>query len=259
MAKTKKKFKINTWYYLAGPFALCAYFLMDVIGGYNFPGYDWTAQFIQDLLALDSFSFAYAIGFAIIYLILTAFAAYCTYKYFKASKFNNKLKRGISMFLLSAVIVAAGTSLFYQPELGSLDKVKENVAIGTTTEVVDSDSDMTETTEVFSMDATLDNLSNAGEAMAHPLMIGNVACSVVGTILAIVAFVFIALGGFKKQGNQLFSALAIFCGVLVVYSVVAVCFLDANIIGLSTRFGSYSIVVFLAFLGTYIYVSDIKE
>ena len=211
------------------------------------------------MLALDSFSFAYAIAFAAIYLLLTAFAAFCTYKFFKASKLNKTLKKGIVMFLLSAVIVAVGTSVFFQPELGTLDKVKENVAIGTTTEIVDSDSDMTETKDVFSVDATLDNLSKAAEAMAHPLTVGCVACSVVGTILAIISFVFIAIGGFKKQGKQMFSAVAIFCGVLVLYSVIAVGFLDANIVGLSSRFGGYAIVAFLAFLSSYIYVSDIKE
>lgn len=40
MAKTNKKsFDIKTNYYLCGPLALCAFFLMDVIGGFNFPGY----------------------------------------------------------------------------------------------------------------------------------------------------------------------------------------------------------------------------
>lgn len=40
MVKKKKQFEIKDWYYLAGPMALVAFFLMDVIGGFNYPGYD---------------------------------------------------------------------------------------------------------------------------------------------------------------------------------------------------------------------------
>ena len=44
MAKNKKQFVIKDWYYLAGPMALVAFLLMDVIGGFNYPGYDWSGQ-----------------------------------------------------------------------------------------------------------------------------------------------------------------------------------------------------------------------
>lgn len=39
MAK-KTSFEIKNYYYLCGPLALVAFFLMDVTGGFHFPGYD---------------------------------------------------------------------------------------------------------------------------------------------------------------------------------------------------------------------------
>ena len=73
MAKNKKQFVIKDWYYLAGPMALVAFFLMDVIGGFNFPGYDWSGQVIEDLLALDAYSFPFALVFCVIYFLLRCF------------------------------------------------------------------------------------------------------------------------------------------------------------------------------------------
>ena len=46
MKKEKKKMEIKNSYFLAGPLALVAFFLVDVIGGFNFPGYDWVDIFV---------------------------------------------------------------------------------------------------------------------------------------------------------------------------------------------------------------------
>lgn len=239
--------------------SLVAFFLMDVIGGFNYPGYDWSGQVIEDLLALNAHSFPFALVFCIIYCLLTIFAAYCIYKFFKTTKLNKQLSRGIKLFLIGAIVCAVALAVFYQPESGTYAKVKDQGIIATTTEAVDSDSDVQETQEVFDMDATIENLGTVGEMIAHPLTIGNLVLSTVGGILTIVAFIFIIIGGFKKKGNLLFAATSIFCLVLVLYSNIAYLFMDASILGLNARFASYAIVLFMAFLGSYIYITDVKE
>lgn len=139
--------------------ALVAFFLMDVIGGFNYPGYDWSGQVIEDLLALDAYSFPFALVFCVIYFLLTVFAAYCVYKFFKKTKFNKLVSRGIKLFLISAILGALAFVAFYQPESSTYAKVKDQGIIAMKDEVVESDSDVQETQEVFDMDATMENLS----------------------------------------------------------------------------------------------------
>lgn len=232
---------------------------MDVIGGFNYPGYDWSGQVVQDLLALDARSFPFALVFCIIYLLLSVFAAYCIYKFFKNSKFNKQISLGIKLFLISAIVAGLSLAVFYQPESGILAKVKDQGIIATKTEVIDSESETQETQEVFDMDTSMENLATVGEMLSHPLTIGNLVCGFISVVLAIVAFILLVIGGFKKHGKIIFGAVSIFCLVLVLYSIVSFFVMDVNIIGLSTRFASYSIVLFMAYLGSYIYVTSVKE
>lgn len=232
---------------------------MDVIGGFNYPGYDWSGQLIQDLLALDSHSFPFALVFCVIYFLLTVFAAYCIYKFLKKMKFNKQLSRGIKLFLISAILAALAFVAFYQPESGTYAKVKDQGIIATKTEVVDSESETQETQEVFDADVTMENLNTVGEMLCNPLTIGNLALTFVSIVLAIIAFIFMIVGGFKKQGKLLFAAFSVFCLVLVLYSLVTFIVMDTSLMGLNARFASYSIVLYMAFLGSYIYITDVKE
>lgn len=95
--------------------------------------------------------------------------------------------------------------------------------------------------------------------VAHPLTIGNIALTFASLVLSIIAFVFMIIGGFKKQGKLLFAAASIFCLVLVLYSIVSFLVMDTSTMGLNARFASYSIVLFMAFLGSYIFITDVKE
>lgn len=259
MKNEKKKFVIKDWHYFAGPLALVSFLLMDVIGGYNFPGYSWTGHLIEDLLSINSHSFAFALVFCIIYFLLTVFAVNCICKYFKSTKFNKTIKRGVNLFLIASVIFALGLTVFVQPESGTYKKIKEDAVIATKTEVVDSDSDATETQEVFDADTTMQNFQNAIDDASNPFIIGNLFCSLVSGLLAIVALIFIIVGGFKKSGNMIFATVAIFCCVLLLYSIVANIVMDTDVFGLNSRFASYSIVLFTAFLSSYIYITDVKE
>ncbi len=259
MKKTNRKFELKNNYFLAGPFALVAFFLTDVIAGYNFPGYDWVAKSRADLTALNSYSFVYGIAFSVIYCGLFCFAIYCLYRYFKGRKTEKNLGRGLRLYMIASVVLAIGTTIFMIPEVGTFENAKEHAFIGTTTEVVDSDSDVTETQEVFSMDATMDNLANLGEAIAHPLTIARLLSIAVGVIMCIVAFIFIVIAGFKKSKNLLFSAAAVFCLVLVLYSFFATLLMDSTTLGLNTRFGAYAITFFACFLSSYVYVTNIEE
>lgn len=242
-------------------------------------------------MALDAYSFPFAIVFCIIYFLLTVFAAYCIYKFFKKSKFNKLLSRGIKLFLISAILGALSFVAFYQPESGTYAKVKDQGIIAMKDEVVDSASandtekndestiesngsseagsngasetesntDAQETYEVVDMDATMENLSTVAEMISNPLTIAHIITVAISCIFAIIAFIFMVIGGFKKKGKLLFAAASIFCLVLLLYSIGSFLAMDTSMMGLNGRFGIYAVVMFMAFLGSYIYITDVKE
>lgn len=202
--------------------------------------------------------------FAIIYAALTVFSAYCVYKFLKNLKFNKKIIKGIKLFLIAAVVAALGFCVFLQTEYGTYDKVKEYAQIATTEEVVESDSEdpeaLSETRTVFDEEATQQNIENLGTVLAeNPTVILGLLASIAANILAIIGLIFIVVGGFKKGGKTLFAAVAVFCLVLIVYSLVAVSVMAPDMLGTNSRFSTYSILLFSAFVSSYIYITNIEE
>lgn len=265
MAETKNKnFEIQNYFYLTGPLALVALFLTDVIGGINYPGYSWISQVIGDLNALNSYSVIVSMVFAIIYALLTIVSAYCVYKFYKTSKFNKKIKRGILFFVIAAVVAAIGFAAFVQTETGTYDKVKEYAQIATTEETVEPDSDdenaVAETKTVIDEEATTKNMEDLSQLLVdNPTVIAGLAASVIANILAVIALIFILIGAIKKGGKTMFAAVSIFCLVLIVYSLIAVSVMAPDYLGLNSRFANYAIVLFMTFLSAYVYVTNIEE
>lgn len=278
MAKKKNNFEVKNWFYLSGPLALVAFFLMDIIGGYNYPGYNWVSQVVGDLLALNSYSFVISIIFCAIYVVLSVVALVCSYKFLKALNIDKRINRGLFLFVISALIIALSTIVFLQPESGTFDRVKENAQIETKTaevivnlptvdsnnpEAASTDTDtngIDKTTVVIDIEKTCENAVKLADVFTEsPIVACNLLCSLVGFILAIISFVFIAIGGIKKDGYLVFALFAIFCVILVAFSVFSVSAMDANMIGINSRFAHYAIVLFTAFLGAYVYITNVEE
>lgn len=73
MKAKSKKVNLKNWYFFAGPLALITFILLDVVGGTNYPGYDWFSQPIGDLKSINSYDFVLSIVLCSIYVILTVF------------------------------------------------------------------------------------------------------------------------------------------------------------------------------------------
>lgn len=54
--------KLINWFCLSGPVSVLFYALHDIIGGWNYPGYDWKSQAVSDLTATDAPCYAIAHG-----------------------------------------------------------------------------------------------------------------------------------------------------------------------------------------------------
>lgn len=260
MAKNKKKFNIDNRYYLCGPLALVSFFLLDVIGGFNFPGFDWISNVIADLTALNSYSLVISLVFSIIFALLITFSGICVWKFIKGLKFNNLLKKGLKLFIIASMVFSLGTTIFLQPESGTYQTIKDNAIITTKDEPIeDEEGNVTETQEVIDMDATTESFSKIAETISNPLMIGNLASVILSFVLAIIALILSIIGGFKKKGHILFGAASIFCIIMIFYSIFSFFAGETSMIGLNTRFACYAIVLFAAFESAYVYITNIQE
>lgn len=267
MANKNTKFQIKNKYYLSGPLALVAFFLFDVIGGFNTPGYLWTKNCVADLTALNSYSLPISLAFSIIYALLTLFAGICICKYIKDTKFNKTLKRGLRLFLMACVVLAIGSNIFLQPKAGTYNTIQDSPIIGTSTQAVqDEEGNYTDSVESIDFEATTNNLSAIADSTSEPLMIGNMIIVAVSFVWGLAALIMIIVGGFKKKGNSMFAGLAIFFTIMMLYSAVGFFFPDFNFfagasesLGLTSRFMNYTFVLLPAIFGAYIYVTDIKN
>lgn len=260
MANNKKKFQINNKYYLCGPLALVAFLLFDVIGGFNTPGYIWSSMCTADLTALNSYSLVLSLIFSIIYAVLTVFACYCTWKFFKTTDFNKTLKKAVSLFILAAVVLSLGSNIFLQPEAGTYNKLAEQPIIGTSVQAVeDEEGNLTDSVDQFDMDATNENIQAAFDIVNNPLMIGNMAVACVSFILGLVALIFMIVGGFKKKGMPFFAGVAIFCAILFIYAAISFFTGASESLGITSRFVNYSFVLIIGILSSYVYVTNIEE
>lgn len=93
-----------------GVLAVVFYFLHDIIGAANYPGYRWMEQAVSDLTATDAPSFAVASGYVTVYKIFTCMCCACLS--ILVSKERKSLRAGIFLFAVMQFISAVGYALF---------------------------------------------------------------------------------------------------------------------------------------------------
>lgn len=106
----KKKSLIN-WLCLSGIISIIFYILHDIVGGMNYPSYNFMSQAVSDLTATDAPSFVVASGYVTIYKILNCLC--CALVCILIKKEKNKVFRiGIYLFSIMNFISALGYALF---------------------------------------------------------------------------------------------------------------------------------------------------
>ena len=106
----KKRSLIN-WLCLSGVISVVFYILHDVVGGMNYPGYNFMSQAVSDLTATDAPSFITASGYVTIYKILNCLC--CALVCILIKKETKKIFRiGVYLFSIMNFISAIGYTLF---------------------------------------------------------------------------------------------------------------------------------------------------
>lgn len=93
-----------------GVLAVPFYFLHDIIGAVNYPGYCWMEQAVSDLTATDAPSFAVASGYVTVYKIFTCICCVCLSMLIRNER--KSLRIGIYLFAVMQGISAIGYALF---------------------------------------------------------------------------------------------------------------------------------------------------
>jgi hypothetical membrane protein len=95
---------------VCGVLAVPFYFLHDIIGAVNYPGYYWMEQAVSDLTATDAPSFAVASGYVTVYKIFTCICCVCLSMLVRNER--KSLRIGIYLFAVMQGISAIGYALF---------------------------------------------------------------------------------------------------------------------------------------------------
>ncbi|MBP3255604.1 MAG: DUF998 domain-containing protein [Clostridia bacterium] len=106
----KKKNLIN-WLCLSGILSIIFYLLHDIVGGMNYPSYNWMGQAVSDLTATDAPSFVIASGFVTVYKILSCLCSAIICILVKNEK-KKTLRIGVYLFSIMNLISAIGYALF---------------------------------------------------------------------------------------------------------------------------------------------------
>ena len=99
------------WFCLSGVISIIFYFLHDIVGAMNYPGYNWLRQAVSDLTAANAPSRVIAGGLANVYALfgVTCCTLVCLYI---QGKGNKVLRLGIYMFTAMNWISGIGYSIF---------------------------------------------------------------------------------------------------------------------------------------------------
>lgn len=96
---------------LSGVISIIFYLLHDIIGGMNYPGYNWMSQAVSDLTATDSSSFVIANGYSTVYGILSCLAV-ALVSILVRNESKKSLRIGVYLFTIMTFISGIGYSLF---------------------------------------------------------------------------------------------------------------------------------------------------
>lgn len=95
---------------LCGVAGLVFYILHDVIGGMNYPGYQWMRQAVSDLTATDAPSYTIAGGFSHVYGIMSVVC--CLFVCVLTQQRHRLTRLGVTLFVVMEFVSAVGYSLF---------------------------------------------------------------------------------------------------------------------------------------------------
>lgn len=107
---TSKEKNMCRIFCLSGVVGLVFYLMHDVIGGMNYPGYQWMSQAVSDLTATDAPSYTIASGFSNVYGIMSVVC--CLFVCVLAQNRHRLTRIGVSLFAVMEFISAVGYSLF---------------------------------------------------------------------------------------------------------------------------------------------------
>lgn len=107
---TSKEKKLCRIFCLCGVIGVIFYLLHDVIGGMNYPGYQWMSQAVSDLTATDAPSYTIAGGFSNVYGIMSVVC--CLFVCVLVQNRHRLTRVGVSLFAVMEFISAVGYSLF---------------------------------------------------------------------------------------------------------------------------------------------------
>lgn len=105
------KRRLINWLCLTGVLSVIFYLLHDIIGGLNYPNYNYLSQAVSDLTAVDSPSFLIANSLSKIYGTFNCVCCILLCILFEDT-INKQLKRGIYLFTIMNYISLIGYSLF---------------------------------------------------------------------------------------------------------------------------------------------------
>ena len=105
-----KNKKLINYLCLTGILSVVFYLLHDIVGAYNYPGYNWMKQAVSDLTATDAPSFVVASGFVTVYKIFSCLVSALLCILVKNEK--KTLRVGIYLFSIMNFISAIGYALF---------------------------------------------------------------------------------------------------------------------------------------------------
>lgn len=105
-----KEKKLCRLFCLSGIIGLISYILHDVVGGMNYPGYEWMRQAVSDLTATGAPSCTIAGGFTNVYGIMSVVC--CLFVCVLAQNKHLLTRIGLALFTAMELISAVGYSLF---------------------------------------------------------------------------------------------------------------------------------------------------
>lgn len=105
-----KELRLSKVFCFSGIVGMIFYVLHDIVGGMNYPGYQWMSQAVSDLTATDAPSYTVASGFSNVYGIMSIVC--CLFVCVLAQQKTMTTRIGISLFTVMQGISAVGYSLF---------------------------------------------------------------------------------------------------------------------------------------------------
>lgn len=194
---------------LLGIVSLISYTMAVLLAPLAYPDYNWQAQAVSDLSAVDAPSLTLWNQLTSLYGIcgVVSITLVCVYI---QGKLNRKLRIGIYIFALMLWISNIGYTMF--------------------------------------------PLSSSGNAGAIQDIIHIYVITVAVVLLSIISLLFIIVGGMRTSKYKRLSIFALLSLLLMFIGAIGVGLVPAEYFGIPERFSVFSVTIFNAILGVYLYL-----